>query len=119
MKYLVLLLATYVTVLAHAKQEPEFYVRSTGHFCYQDFDDALKQVTEHLQSKAQKICKPDQAVRVTEHTRRGGGSCSFILEAGFICDSSSKNPWDGVRCERVGSSYIFKCCDSSGSCRYD
>ena len=68
------------------KNKTDFYVKTVGHFCYSNYDDAWSEAQRIAETKAQNICKGKVALRVTDYFRVDSASyCSVAFMAGFTC----------------------------------
>jgi len=70
--------------------------------------------------KANASCMPQYAVQMSDWTDFEKNISPFHpaswVKATFVCVESRS---DDVTCNKVGSSYTVKCCDSSGNCWYE
>ena len=70
--------------MAALASSPPFIIRTTAHFCYEDYGDAVLRAEQSLQAQANLICNDREAVKNSE-IRYVGGTCSVKLEATFVC----------------------------------
>lgn len=80
----------------------QFKVESTGHFCFQTYEEAYGQALSMLQEKANKTCTSDSAHQITEIQQSIKG-CSVKLKASFLCEEHR------IFCKP--KQYWIKCCD--------
>lgn len=78
-------------------------------------DAATQLAKSFAMQDADKYCFPDKSLLATVWTVKLDTS-KVSAEAGFYCSEIDDSQ---VRCQRIGSSYAIRCCDSSGNCWID
>lgn len=123
MKSFILFLGIFSTFAsANSSNVPEFYTRATAHLCYaNDIDQELKRAFQSIQLKADKVCKLQEAIKVTDFQshKSDSSNCIITFEAGYICVPKESLANSNGYCHIKPGKYIIECCDGRGSCWFE